>query len=303
MKHLPGVPCPGRGGARTRAAVALLPLLLLACASARAQEPRDADPYFLRAEAAVFGAPLGGYPGRLGAAPAAAGALRQPAAARQVPGEFGTGPERRPQEQDEPGGPSQLGRKVKAGALSAVLPGAGQYYNGRHDKAYVMAGVEAAIWTAYFVFDDQGDNRMATAREFAGIYAGASGEHPEEYWQSVGRFMDSDAYNEARLREARALQEEPSGLIPEADAWQWVNLDRLQAYQTLRADGNSAYDRRDFMILFAVVNRAVSVVDAVMGVRTDEPALQARVLGLDLQVGLQGTAADPAARCSLAGRF
>ena len=219
------------------------------------------------------------------------------------PGEFGGEAVRRPQAEDADHGPSDLGPKIKAGALSAVLPGAGQFYNGQKQKAYLMGGVEVAIWTAYFVFDTQGDNRMDTAREFAGIYAGTEGDHAENYWQSVGRYLDSDAYNDARRREARALQEDPSGLIGEDDAWQWVNEDRLDGYRTLRADGNGAYDRRDFMILFAVVNRAVSVVDAVLGAGRDEPGLQARLLGLDLQVEVDPSFLHPGARCALARRF
>ncbi len=216
------------------------------------------------------------------------------------PDEFGGGT----RENREPGqGPSQLGDKVKAGLLSAVLPGAGQYYNGRHQKAYIMAGVEVAVWTAYFVFDTQGDNRMDDAVDFAGIYAGTSGGHDDSYWQSVARYMDSDAYNEDRYREARALQEPVTGLISPQDAWQWANMDRLYGYRQMRADASSAYDRRDFMILFAVVNRAVSVVDAVMGAGKDDPLLGADVLGMNVQVEVAPAWRSPAARCVISRGF
>ena len=80
-----------------------------------------------------------------------------------------------------------------------------------------------AIWGAYLVFDHQGDNRMESAREYAGFYAGTSGDHNDDYWQAVGGYMDSDSYNDDLLREARALQEEATGLIDGEDAWQWVN--------------------------------------------------------------------------------
>ncbi len=216
------------------------------------------------------------------------------------PDEFGGGSR---ENRDLNQGPSHLGKKVKAGLLSAVLPGAGQYYNGRHQKAYVMAGVEVAVWTAYFVFDTQGDNRMEDARDFAGIYAGTSGGHDDSYWQSVARYMDSDAYNEDRYREARALQEPVTGLISPQDAWQWANMDRLYGYRQMRADAGSAYDRRDFMILFAVVNRAVSVVDAVMGAGKDDPLLGADVLGMNIQVEVAPAWRSPAARCVISRGF
>lgn len=218
------------------------------------------------------------------------------------PDEFGGGLKEEKNEDGETG-PSDLGVKVKAGLFSALLPGAGQYYNDQKKKAYIMAGAEAAIWTAYFVFDAQGDNRMDSAVEYAGIYAGTSGEHSNSYWQNIGRHMDSDEYNEARMREARALQETPSGLVYGSDTWQWVNDTRQFEYTKIRADGNSAYDRRDFMILFAVVNRAISVVDAVIGAGNKPGALQTEVLGMNLEVEMLPSWKNPGAQCVVSRRF
>ncbi len=218
------------------------------------------------------------------------------------PDEFGGGlaPEKT---EGEDGGPSDLGVRVKAGLYSAILPGAGQFYNGQKKKAYIMAGAEVAIWTAFFVFDTQGDNRMDSAVEYAGIYAGTSGEHANSYWQNVGRHMDSDEYNDARMREARALQETPSGLVYGADTWQWVNSDRRTDFLILRADGNSAYDRRDFMILFAVINRAISVVDAVIGAGGKPGTLQTEVLGMNLGIEMLPSWRDPGAQCVVSRSF
>jgi len=207
------------------------------------------------------------------------------------------------EEKEEVQGPSHTGDKVKAGLLSAVLPGAGQFYNGQKSKAYIMGGVEVAIWTAYFVFDAQGDARMESAEEWAGIYAGTRGDHENSYWQNVGHYMDSDVYNESRLREARALQEAPSGLIGSGEAWQWVNEDRKDGYSKLRADGNSAYDRRDFMILFAVVNRAVSVVDAVLNAGKSDGVLETEVLGMNIGLEMLPSFTDPGARWVVSRSF
>lgn len=200
-------------------------------------------------------------------------------------------------------GPSSTGRKVKAGIMSAIIPGVGQFYNHQNTKGYIMAGAEVAIWTCYFVFDSQGDNRLDSSIEYAGIYAGTSGSHHDSYWQSVGRYMDSDAYNEAQLREARALQEEPSNLISGSDAWQWVNEDRKYGFAKLRADANSAYDRRDFMILFAVVNRAISVVDAVLNAEAPDGKLEAKVMGMNLGFEVLPSLRNPGAQCVLSRRF
>ena len=144
---------------------------------------------------------------------------------------------------------------------------------------------------------------MASSREWAGLYAGTGGTHADSYWQNVGMFSDSGAYNDSRYREARALGEDVSGLVGAGDAWQWTNEDNRRGYALLRAKGNSAYDRRDFMILFAVLNRAVSVFDAVTGVGKSDGNAQARVLGMDIDLQVNPVAADPYARCVVSRGF
>ncbi|MCB1182884.1 hypothetical protein KDM41_05580 [bacterium] len=217
--------------------------------------------------------------------------------------EFGSPEKPEEKEAQVEGHHSNTGEKVKAGLYSAILPGAGQYYNGQKSKAYIMGGIEVAIWTAWFVFDAQGDNKRDDAEEWAALYAGTSGEHPDSYWQDVGHFANSDSYNESVLREARALGETPSGLVSGADTWQWVNDDRQTSYQQLRADGNAAYDRRDFMILFAVVNRVVSVVDAVIGAGGKAGAIETEVMGLNLEMEMLPSWQDPGARCVVSRSF
>lgn len=207
-------------------------------------------------------------------------------------------------DEDDQGGSSNLGDKIKAGALSAVLPGAGQYFNGNHQKAYIFAGAEVAVWTAYFVFDSQADKRMSTSREYGLIYAGVSGEHSSDFWQNVGRYMSSEEYYDALAREARALEEDIPPPLTGDDTWLWVNNDRRREYLMVRADANRAYDRRDFTILFAVVNRAISVVDAVLGVGDDDqPGVATGILGMNLAVDVNPAGSDPGGRCLLTRSF
>ncbi len=255
---------------------------------ALAQTPRTTDESFLRNEYLILGARTGLAFDQIG---------------RDGLGdEFGGGSAKQ-EEEDKVEGSSHTGEKVKAGLFSAIIPGTGQFYNGQNTKGFIMVGVEGAIWTAYFVFDAQGDARMESAVEWAGIYAGTSGEHENSYWQNVGHHMDSDVYNESRLREARALQEPPTGLVISDDAWQWVNEDRKDSYSQIRADGNSAYDRRDFMILFAVVNRAVSVVDAVLNAGKDDGVLETEVLGMNMELEMLPSFKDPGARWVVSRSF
>ncbi len=285
---------------RCSAAIIVLLSLVVASSVLAVDIPQTAS--FLKTELAVTGV----SPSVLwqGGSPMAGLALDQIGGdGLKQPEEFG-GSAKVDAEMDEvDSGPSNLGRKVKAGLYSALLPGAGQFYNDQRKKAYIMVGAEAAIWTAYFVFDAQGDNRMESAAEYAGIYAGTSGDHANSYWQSVGKYSDSEQYDDARRREARALQENFSGPTSVNDSWMWVNEDRRYEYRLLRSDGNSAYDRRDFMILFAVINRAISVVDAVIGAGNQPGTLETEVLGMKLEMQMLPSWHDPGAQCLVSRSF
>lgn len=260
------------------------------------------DPGFLRTEREVTGGSLSGSWRDLGQAGRAFEQIGGDGLDQTPKGGGGAGLA------DQPGvvgddAPSVSGEKIKAGVLSLILPGAGQFYNGERKKAYIMAGIEAGIWITYFVFDAQGDNAMESSREYSGIYAGTGGDHPDSYWQAVGRYLDSDEYEDYLRREARATEQPlPPPLAPE-DTWQWVNDDRKYNYQSLRADANAAYDRRDYMILFAVVNRAVSIVDAVIGAGKVDGQLETEVLGMNLSLGMLPSWQDPGARCTVARSF
>jgi hypothetical protein len=194
----------------------------------------------------------------------------------------------------ERSGPRDISRKLKAGFLSLLLPGAGQLYNGDRSKALIFAGAEAAVWTSYAVFHFQAEGLSEDYRDYAGIFAGTAGDHTETYWRAVGRYMTSDEYNEDLERQARAEQTEPTGLIIGDDAWFWRSERYLENYQLLRADANRAYDRRDFTVLFALVNRAVAVYDAVRGAGGGEHMLEVAGLGFDVEsrrvIGRRGTA-------------
>ena len=92
------------------------------------------------------------------------------------------------------------------------------------------------------------------------------------------RALDADAFR--RLKEA--FQESDLQLITGNDQWQWRNEDLQLNYLHLRADANHAYDHRDFMVLFSIINRAVAVFDAVRNAASD--GLAANVLGMDVAV-------------------
>ena len=198
-------------------------------------------------------------------------------------------------------GPTHLRQRVTAAGLSFLMPGLGQLYNGDRGKAYAFGGAELAVWLTYGVFNNIADGAAEDYREYAGIYAGISGDHTERYWRSAGRFMTSDQYNVSLLMEARAEDRDPSGLIEGPDAWFWRNEEHQSNYQLLRADANRAYDRRDFTIVFSIINRAIAAFDAARSAGDSEHMIELAGFGVDLEPtrskGKAGTA------CVVSRRF
>jgi hypothetical protein len=186
------------------------------------------------------------------------------------------------------------------------VPGAGQLLvNGDTKKGWLMVGGEVATWGVYFMLDHHADAWADDYREYASIHASASGDHPDWYWQAVGRYMDSDAFYESQLRDARAFGEPTPAPLAPGDAWQWTSEANQDQYVELRANATEAYDNRDVVILFAVLHRAFSAYDAVRnaGREPDEPALGVRVLGMDLAVDVSPSLKRPEARCGLGRSF
>lgn len=214
----------------------------------------------------------------------------------------------RDEEQTDDGGESLLsGRRLKAGGLSLLVPGAGQFYNGQRTKGLIMVGLEAVIWGTYLGFHQHANTLSDDYEAWASIYAGVPEGQSEDFYQAIGRYNDSDAWYDSQLREARAFGEATPDPPGEDEQWQWRSEQFRRDYQILRADANSAYDRRDNMILFAILNRAISAFDAVRsgGARSADRAgtLDADVLGSRVALEVSAPLAEPAARLSAAWSF
>lgn len=68
----------------------------------------------------------------------------------------------------------------RAALYSAVLPGAGQYYNGSIWKTILFAGIEVAAWTAYIVNESKGQQSDTDMRGYADVHWS---EH--KYWSWI----------------------------------------------------------------------------------------------------------------------
>lgn len=167
--------------------------------------------------------------------------------------------------------------RIGHGFWSALIPGWSQYRSGHDRRAIAFASAEVVIWSTWIFSEFQGRYREDQYREFAQVYAGVPNvdRDDEDYWRAVGANVDAEQYNEAQRIENRAARDEQElngepvtiglddGTFGEDAAWEWTSERRQIEYVERRSDAIAAFDRADFVLLFAVLNRVVAVADAV----------------------------------------
>jgi len=157
---------------------------------------------------------------------------------------------------------------LKAGLYSALLPGAGEYYLGHKKKARMFFVADVITWLSYFTFRTYSGWREDDFIRLAEVGAGAQLEgKSDEFHDLVGFFDDIDEAN--RVGRISNPEREFLESTPE-NYWRWVNLDDRQTYRALKNQSRESKRRADFMFGVAIVNRIVSVVDAVITAKRDE---------------------------------
>lgn len=158
-------------------------------------------------------------------------------------------------------------------ARSLILPGWGQFRGGYKGLGMVFLGVEAAIWTTFFISIAQGEKRENTYEETALLFADIDlNTVDDEVRRLVGQFQSSEEYNRLVVsREAAALHfgdfDAYNRYIDEnslqgLNSWQWATEDRFFQYSSERRSSDHAFQRAEYALFAAVINRAASALFA-----------------------------------------
>lgn len=162
--------------------------------------------------------------------------------------------------------------------LSAILPGAGQLYNG-DQRGYVYLGVEAATWFARFSYLDAGNRREGEYESYArrhwtfARYRGSDGE-PGCNWTSSNDSVLVMFFN----RDVQQFYEEIGkydkyrcGWDDFAESYDPGNDRSLsphrKTYRGMREQSNDLLNNARLALAASVVNRVVSAVDALRTAR------------------------------------
>jgi hypothetical protein len=165
---------------------------------------------------------------------------------------------------------------------SVALPGWGQRYLGHDGRGNLFLGIEAATWAGVAVSYVEGtfsrDDYELLAVEEAGIDAsGLDGDVLED----MGDFGSSDEFNDYVRRLARYYYpDDPvaqqsyydSHSYSEDMAWSWSSDGAREDFSSALRDSRQWFRRSLYIGMFAIVNRAVSAIDAAL-LAGDEPML------------------------------
>jgi len=157
---------------------------------------------------------------------------------------------------------------------SALLPGLGQMHLGHETRGLVFIGVEAVTWAGFGLSYLEGvfnrDDYRMLALEEAGI---AISDRSTRFLDDVSDFGSSDEYNDYIHRLARYYYPDDPDAQRDyyetharygSDGWSWSSDQaRLDFADHLR-ESRLWFRRSLYIAAFAVVNRAVSVIDAAL---------------------------------------
>ncbi len=195
------------------------------------------------------------------------------------------------------------GRKSpgKAFALSLLVPGLGQYYNGSRIKPFVFLGVEVTAWAMYFKWHGDYEDittsfenfqrahwsRVSYADYLEAAYQGRGGEYRDDdsitaveishhlpdtetgqYFEMTGKYNQFAWGWDDATRNGYTLETwTDSADLAIIDQAHTPISARREAYLQMRKDANDKYDQAERMIIVSIVNHLISGFEAYIGAK------------------------------------
>jgi hypothetical protein len=155
---------------------------------------------------------------------------------------------------------------------SIVLPGWGQMHAGHTTRGTVFMGLEASIWAGVGVSYLQGVFNRDDYRNLAMHGAGIDVSPLENSFQDdIGNFMSSSEYNDYIRSLARYYYPDDPDAQRDyfernsrygSQGWSWGSDTDRMSYRDALRNSREWFRRTTYVAAFAIVNRAVSAIDA-----------------------------------------
>lgn len=155
---------------------------------------------------------------------------------------------------------------IKAALLSAALPGLGQLYLDEKGRGQFYLIAEGATWATFAAFQIYSkwkeDDFERLAMTEAGVDVSA---RSDEYLDLIAFYNNVDEYNSlGRITESGRAYIDPNDTT---NAWYWSDPAQRNTFRQLKNSSREASRRSQFAVGLAIVNRAASVIDALLTAR------------------------------------
>lgn len=149
--------------------------------------------------------------------------------------------------------------RKKAFLWSLILPGAGEYYVGKHTFAKAFFSTEITLWLSYFAFRQYGKWVRDDALAFAATHSGAEIHgKPSQFFVDIGNYTDIYEYNESKLR----FGEFDKVYSAEDYFWSWDMDGNRQQFENMRIASDRALNRSTFVLGVVFANHLISAIHA-----------------------------------------
>jgi hypothetical protein len=143
---------------------------------------------------------------------------------------------------------------------SLLLPGMGELYAGDYSSGKYFTIADALLWGTYLGFYSYGNMRKSDYKSYAATYGGVNNNGKDDaYYTTIGNYQSIQQYNNEKALE-RNFNE-----MYNVDQyyWNWQNDNQRSAYKDMWTSSESAYNNLKFVAGALILNRVVSMINAV----------------------------------------
>ncbi len=185
--------------------------------------------------------------------------------------------------QNVPAKVMEAGEKKSTGIailLSAALPGMGELYAGDYSTGKYFTAAEVALWATAFGMSSYSTWQENNFKNFAKAKAGVQGDSfDSDYYANMANYNSVDEYN----NEMAFNRDYKSMYDANARYWKWNTVSDRKTYRTMWVSSRQANNNVRFATGAMILNRIVSVINAVRLVTAHNKSLQ-NTVSVDFQL-------------------
>ncbi len=173
--------------------------------------------------------------------------------------------------------------------LSLLLPGMGELYADNYSSGKYFTIADASLWGIYIGMNAYGNWLKSDYISYAASAGGVNNKNKDaDFYANVGGYLSLDQYNNAMALQGSfdKMYNSPSYY------WNWPTNTERKNYRNLWSSSELAHNNLRFVVGALILNRIISVINAVRLVSEYNKNLQSE-LGWNVSVGIQNSETLP----------